>query len=177
MKKLRAILGLCLAASAAFLASCRSTPMPPDRPAPVPSPAQVPAPVPTAPAPSNQRIASQARNLDAYKTDFARALYAANRSKIFSGILPPLLKGVTVVSISIDANGTVLDVTPMRVPSQAKETLGMVREMITATRVPVPQFLPASAYRAGRITFNETFLFTDTFDFQVHTLSEGQRRE
>jgi periplasmic protein TonB len=162
--------------SAGLLASCSSTRAPAPNPA-NPSPGPAAAPVTPAPSAPASRRASNARSLDAYKRDVASAVYAANADKLHRGILPPLLRGVIVVTVVLDPNANVLEVRPMRVPSQAPETLAIVRQMLRATALPVPQQLPSSAYKAGKIEFNETFLFTDAMTYQIHSASEGQARE
>ena len=87
------------------------------------------------------------------------------------------MMGVLVVTVVLDPNANVLEVRPMRVPSQAPETLALVRAMLRAANLPVPQQLPSSAFKAGKIEFNETYLFTDAMTYQIRSVTEGQAGE
>lgn len=156
-----------------LLSSCSSAPRAPAA-APTAARSASQGEVYSAPA---QRGTSNARTLDAYKRDVARAVYAAHPDTLHRGILPPLLRGVTVVTVVLDPNANVIEVKPLRVPSQAPETLNIVRKMLRAASLPAPQQLPSSAYKAGKIEFSETFLFTDAMTYQINSASEGQARE
>jgi hypothetical protein len=123
----------------------------------------VPAPVTeAAPAPS------QAETAQDYKKDFARHIYKAYPMRIYRGMLPPLMYSVMMTETQIDAQGAVVDVS-IRRPPAAKEVAPWVVQLIKRAGP-----FPAPA-RTGLITVTEIWLVDKSGNFQVDTLTEGQR--
>lgn len=169
--------GLIAAAVAALLAAC-STPMPPPpvaaptpAPAPRPAPPVVAAPAPAAPAvaplPAGTKISSAATALD-YRKDGARHIYEKNGHRIFKGKMPPLLQGVGVMQMDIDSRGQIVSMSWLRPPSHAGARAEIERTARAAAPYPVPQ-------RLGRVTYTDTWLWDQSGQFQLDTLTEGQR--
>lgn len=169
--------GVLAALTAALLAAC-STPMPP---APVPAPAAPPppraaAPVPVAPAPAPAAVAplppgaviSQAATPQDYRKDGARHLYDKNGHRIYKGKMPPLLQGVGVMQLDIDHRGQVASMNWLRPPSHAGARAEIERTVRAAAPYPVP-------HRMGRVTYTDTWLWHESGQFQLDTLTEGQR--
>lgn len=169
--------GLIAAAVAALLAAC-STPMPPPpvaaptpAPAPRPAPPVVATPAPAAPAvaplPAGTKISSAATALD-YRKDGARHIYEKNGHRIFKGKMPPLLQGVGVMQMDIDSRGQIVSMSWLRPPSHAGARAEIERTARAAAPYPVPQ-------RLGRVTYTDTWLWDQSGQFQLDTLTEGQR--
>ena len=114
---------------------------------------------------------SEAGDAKAYRRDGAQHLYAAYADHIFHGKLPPLIHAVVVVETELDAQGNVLAVNFVRVPSHAPEVALAVRDMI---RQASP--LPAPA-RLGGVKYTEIWLVDKSGRFQLDTLTEGQLGE
>ncbi|HEV8691988.1 MAG TPA: hypothetical protein VGQ91_16915 [Ideonella sp.] len=152
-----------LAAPAAWLAGC-SSPMPPPAPAPAARPATRPAP---APAPS---VAS-ARSWDEYRLRAAQKLVAANPTITYSGTPPEPMLAIPVLSIELNADGSIAKIEVMRHPSQAKDTTQIAIDAVRraapfgdVTRLPKPW------------KYVETFLFDDNRHFKPVTLDRDRDR-
>lgn len=105
----------------------------------------------------------------AYRQDAARHIYAAYPSRIYRGMLPPLLHAVIVTETDVDAFGVVRRVRVVREPASAKEVVPWVVGLIRrASPLPPPRGL-------GTVRYTETWLVDKTGRFQVHSLTEGQR--
>ncbi|MBE7942126.1 MULTISPECIES: hypothetical protein [Ramlibacter] len=152
-------------ATAALLAGCGSAPRgEPPAAAPAAGPDEAAAP----PAiPADVRV-SQAATPRAYRADAAAHLYAANRDRIWSGKLPPMLHAVAVLQVDIDARGNVRQLHWMRKPSHAPE---VVTEIERTVRAASPFPIPA---RMGTVTYTDTWLWDRSGRFQLDTLTEGQ---
>jgi outer membrane biosynthesis protein TonB len=125
--------------------------------------AMVPAPMQV------ERPASDADNPLEYRRDAARHLYASFPMRIYRGKMPPLLYGVAIVDVEVDAQGNVLDVF-LRRPPAAPEVGPWVLSMI---RRAAPFPMPA---RLGeKVGFSEIWLVDKGGNFQLDTLTEGQR--
>jgi len=170
--------GLLAALIAALLAAC-STPMPPP-PVAAPAPAQAPrpaapviaAPAPAAPAapaalPPGTKL-SAAGSAQDYRKDGARHIYEKNGHRIYKGKMPPLLQGVGVMQMDIDHRGQVASISWLRPPSHAGARAEMERTARAAAPYPVP-------HRMGRVTYTDTWLWHESGQFQLDTLTEGQR--
>lgn len=148
------------AAASALLASCSSTPLPPD---PGPSaPAEV---KPAAAAPIRR---SEAPNARAYRQDAAGHLYALNQPRIFKGRLPPMLYAIGVLEVEVDGQGKVRKMHWRRAPSHAPEVVEEIERTVKAAE-PFP--VPA---RLGRVVYTDTWLWDKSGRFQLDTLTEGQ---
>ena len=161
-----------MAAGAALVAACRSTPAPdPVPPAPETrppagtDPSGVTGPVPAA---AGSARASAAANARAYRRDGATHLYGLNRDRIFQGKLPPQLYAIGVLEVDIDRTGKVNRLNWLRAPRHAPE---VVKEIERTVRAAAP--FPAPT-RLGRVTYTETWLWDKSGKFQLDTLTEGQ---
>lgn len=172
--------GAMAAFAAAMLAAC-SSPMPP-APLPAPTapqapraaapvaPAPAPAPVPAAaaPLPVGSKV-SQAVTPQDYRKDGARHLYSQNGHRIYKGQLPPLMHAVGVLQVDVDGQGHVRKTNWMRAPSHVPDVM---REIERTVRAASP--FPAPV-RMGGVTYTEVWLWDKSGQFQLDTLTEGQR--
>lgn len=162
--------GLLGSLTTVLLASC-STPVPP-APAPAPAPVVVvPAP---APAPAAQVAAEPAPLLISnavsprdYRQHGARHIYDKNGDRIYKGKMPPLLLGVGVMQLDLDARGNIKRLNWMRPPSDAGSRMAIERTVHAAAPFPAP-------VRLGGVTYTDTWLWDKSGKFQLDTLTEGQ---
>jgi hypothetical protein len=123
----------------------------------------VPAPaIQGAPAPS------QAETPQDYKKDFAGHVYKAYPMRIYRGKLPPLLYSVMLTETQIDAQGNVVEVSIRRPPAVATVAPFIVQLIKRAGPFPAPA-------KMGPATILEIWLVDKSGNFQVDTLTEGQR--
>lgn len=155
-------------ATAGLLASCAAPAPPPALPAP--PLAVVPAPPPpavsTLPAPD---LISQAGSPLEYRKDGARHIYQRNSTRIYKGQLPPLMHAVGVLQVEVDGRGNVRNVNWMRAPSHVPDVM---REIERTVRDAAP--FPAPV-RMGGVTYTDIWLWDKSGNFQLDTLTEGQR--
>lgn len=140
-------------AIASLLAACG---VPPSRP-PADSGAAAPA------------AASNAATARAYRQDAARHLYARNAHRIYQGRLPPLLYAVGVLEVNLDRKGHVRSFNWMRAPRHAPEVMREIERTVRAA-APFPV-----ASKLGHVTYTDTWLWDKSGQFQLDTLTEGQR--
>lgn len=114
---------------------------------------------------------SEAADTKAYRLDGAKHFYSVYADRIYAGKLPPLVHAVVVIEIELDAQGRVVDVQFIRVPSHAPEVADAVRDMIQQASP-----LPAPA-RLGGAKYIEIWLVDKSGRFQLDALTEGQRGE
>jgi len=127
--------------------------------------AAVPAPLP----PAEQRT-SEADIAKEYKIDAARHIYASYPTRIHKGKLPPLVYAIMLTDIEVDPEGAVVNVVVTREPAAAKEVTPWVVALIRrASPYPKP------AKFKGNVVFKEIWLVDRSGNFQVDTLTEGQR--
>jgi periplasmic protein TonB len=124
--------------------------------------------VPAPQAPATPR-ASEAEIEKEYRIDAARHIYAAYPMRIYKGKLPPLLYGVMMVETEIDATGQVLNVNVIRKPAAAEVGPWVVAMIRRAAPFPPP------AKMAGGAKYMDIWLVDKSGQFQVDTLTEGQR--
>ena len=151
--------------AAVLLASCAAPKAPtPPEPAPViETPVAPPAPEP--------ELVSEADNPRAYRQDGARHLYGKNRARIFHGQLPPLMHAVGVLQVQLDRMGQVVGLNWMRAPSHAPDVVKEIeRTVYAAAPFPAP-------VRMGGVTYTDVWLWDKSGNFQLDTLTEGQRRK
>ena len=163
------------AAGLALLASC-SSPMPPPLPLPTPAPPTAPTSVipvsppalPPAPAAVIDPKFSQASTARDYRKDAASHLYAANQTRVYPGMMPPLLHAVGVLQVEIDNRGNVTGMNWIRAPLHAPDVMAEIeRSVRQAAPFPVP-------VRMGKVTYTDTWLWHSSGRFQLDTLTEGQ---
>ncbi|KJS77251.1 MAG: hypothetical protein JM57_00485 [Comamonadaceae bacterium BICA1-1] len=158
------LLGLC---TAMFLASCASPPPPAPPPPPPPAPAPAPPPpVAVVPAPA---LISEAITPKDYRRDGARHLYGLNANRIYKGQMPPLMHAVGVLDVELDGRGNVRNVSWMRAPAHVPDVM---REIERTVRAAAP--FPAPM-RLGGVTYRDIWLWDRSGNFQLDTLTEGQR--
>lgn len=159
--------------TAAMLAACATPPPPapvmvlsvPQPPLPPPQPPVAePTPPPLAPG---MPVSYAATPLD-YRQDGARHIYAQNDRRIYKGKLPPLLQGVGVMQIDIDHLGHIVSINWLRPPSHAGARAEIERTALAAAPYPAPKQL-------GRVIYTDTWLWDQSGQFQLDTLTEGQR--
>lgn len=153
---------------AIMLAACGTTPLPPptpvERPA-APTPPPVAPPVQATPT-TTTSFAISARD---YRKDAASHLYRLNAHRIYHGRMPPLMYAIGVLQVDIDRRGQVIKLGWMRAPTHAPE---VVAEIERTVRQAAPYPLPI---RLGRVTYTDTWLWDKSGNFQLDTLTEGQK--
>ena len=153
--------------SALFLASCAAPVATPRTEESAPRIA-VTTPPQAAPMPE---LVSEAGTPREYRRDGARHLYGKNGGRIFKGQLPPLMHAVGVLAISIDSVGEVRNLYWMRAPSHAPDVVKEIeRTVYAAAPFPAPACLAS-------VTYTDTWLWDKSGNFQLDTLTEGQRRK
>jgi protein TonB len=151
-------------ACAALLASCSVPPpgAPPLPPATVAPQAALP---PKAQPPAPPRIA---RTVDEYKQDFAQHVAQAN-PRVFADPLPPVLKSIVVLDVTIARDGRLQRVAVYR-SNHYKE---LETAALDSVRRAAPYAAPPAQVRRGdgSLNFLETFLFRDDGQFRMHSLA------
>lgn len=164
-------------AAAIVLAACGSAPKAPApapepaparpaAPAPRPAPAPAPAPAPVERAPEGILPApARPANMDELRLQAAKRLVAANPEISYMGKPPDLLLAIPVISIELNADGSVKSINVLRHPSQALDTEDIARKAILraapfgdVSQLPKPW------------KFTETFLFNKERKFKPMTL-------
>jgi protein TonB len=160
-------LGLCVTA---LVAGCASPPppQPPEPPPPPPPPVAPPVAVTPPPAAFDGKV-SRAQTPREYRRDAASHLYERNAGRIYAGKMPPLLYAVGVLEVDIDGRGNVTQVSWMRAPKHAPEVMAHIeRSVRSAAPFPAPAHM-------GKVTYTDTWLWDKSGQFQLDTLTEGQR--
>lgn len=114
---------------------------------------------------------SEAADTKGYRLDGAKHIYAVYADRIYRGKLPPLIHAVVVIEIELDAQGRVMNVQLLRVPSHAPDVAHAVRDMVQQASP-----LPAPA-KMGGVKYIEIWLVDKSGRFQLDALTEGQRAE
>lgn len=126
--------------------------------------AMVPAAQCKPPQPSQQQVEQE------YRIEASRHLYGCYPARVFRGKMPPLLYGIMMAEIELDAQGNVVDISTRRKPAAA-EIEPWVQAMVRrASPFPAPAGFPG-----GTLRFTETFFVDKSGLFQTFTLTEGQR--
>ncbi|MDM0113523.1 hypothetical protein QTI66_15290 [Variovorax sp. J22R133] len=128
-----------------------------------------PTEAPAATAPADPTITMQTPAVKAYRKIGARYIYTKYPKRIYKGKIPPLVYAVVVVETHVEADGTVSAVTFSRTPSHAPEVPPMIADLIKATS-PLP-----NPGKVGAHTYVETWLWDKSGNFQLDTLTLGQR--
>lgn len=95
----------------------------------------------------------------------ARRMVAASPDQSYTHASPPVLLAIPVLTIELNADGSVRDIDVMRYPSQARDTVQLA---IQAVRRAAPFGNVSKLPRPWK--FNETFLFNDQRQFKPMTL-------
>lgn len=104
-----------------------------------------------------------------YRVDAARHIYAAYPMRIYRGKLPPLLYSVMVVETEIDPAGQIVNVSVVRKPAVdavAPWVVAMIRRSGP---------LPPPVRHAQGLKYTDVWLVDRSGNFQLDTLTEGQR--
>ena len=161
-------------AASVIIAGC-ATQQPEPKPQPVvvqpatkPAPApQVAAPAPKA-APASQ---SSARTMDAYKRDVAKQIVAKNSGSVAES-LPPILKSVVVLDITLDSEGKAANIMVRRSNGYRDLEQTAIESVRRAGPFPAPS---ADVLNGSNvISYTETWLFRPDGRFQVRSVAEVQ---
>lgn len=112
--------------------------------------------------------AGAARSWADYKLRAARRIHAANPGETFSGPLPDPLQSIPVLEVHLNRDGSVQNIVVLRTPRQSPETVQMA---IRAIRRAAP--FESVAHLPRPWQFSETFLYNESFKFQLRTLAEA----
>ena len=167
---LRMLPSLAVLASALLLSACSAlkSSAPPERPSSA-SPVSQEAPPPADEVAPVRLITAQTPAVRAYRKIGARHIYNTYPKRIYKGKIPPLVYAVVVAETDIDSNGNVTGVYFTRTPSHAPEVSGMIAKLIKdASPLPNPGKL-------GGHTYVDTWLWDKSGNFQLDTLTVGQR--
>ena len=114
----------------------------------------------TPPAPAPQ-------SLNDYKLGVAKRIAEVSRDT-YSTPVPPMLKSIVVLEITLDKAGAPLEVTAFRNNGYEELTLRAITSVVDAAPFPVPE--PTLLQASGTVSFLETFLFRDDDTFQLRSL-------
>jgi hypothetical protein len=149
----------------------RSEPKPATNPAPAirPEPPTPSAPtiVPSAKGPIKLPPPGRPRSWADARLQAARRMVMANPDRVYMGKPPDILMAIPVMSIELNADGSVRGITVMRYPSQARQTVDMA---VAAIKRAAPFGDVSKLPKPWK--FNETFLFNADFKFKPMTLDQ-----
>lgn len=121
------------------------------------------------PVPTAVLISAQTPLVRTYRKTGAGHIYKLYPKRIYKGKIPPLVYAVVVVETHLDETGRVTNVTFSRTPSHAPEVPGKIDALIRAASP-----LPAPG-KVGAHTYVDTWLWDKSGNFQLDTLTKGQR--
>ena len=157
-----------LLGAVALLASCTSTPLPPDTAPPLAVSPAARAADALSVQPAMVVKTSLATNPRAYRQDAASHIYSLNQTRIWKGRLPPMLYAVGTLQVEVDGRGNVRHLNWLRAPRHAPEVISEIEKTVRdAAPVPVPA-------RMGKVVYTDTWLWHKSGRFQLDTLTEGQ---
>ncbi len=114
-------------------------------------------------------VTAQTPAVRAYRKLGAQHIYKTYPKRIYKGKIPPLVYAVVVTETEIDATGKVTGVYFSRTPSHAPEVAPKIAELIKdASPLPNPG-------KIGAHTYVDTWLWDRSGQFQLDTLTQGQR--
>ncbi len=135
----------------------------------LPDPPPVETPVEAMPVEPLPELVSEAATPRDYRRDGAKHLYSKNGHRIFKGKMPPLLYAVGVLQVDVDKRGKVQRLNWMRAPSHVPEVMAEIERTVRAAE-PFP-----APVRMGQVTYTDVWLWDRSGNFQLDTLTEGQR--
>lgn len=163
-------------AAALALAGCEMLQPQPEPAAPKPQPVAAPRPRPAPAAPAAAPEPDRpGLTLPDYQKEVATAMVRANADATFRGKLPPLLRSVVVLQVSIDKEGMPSRVVLFRSNGFAELEKSAIAAVYRAAPYPIPGRSLLSGHSS--ITFTESFLFRNDGRFQVRTVAEEQSTE
>ena len=131
----------------------------------VPTPSPEAAVQPAMPAPT---LVSNAQTQREYRKDAASHIYQHYQDRIYKGKMPPLLKAVGVLEVSVNSRGHVDEIVWLRAPRHVPEVMLEIEAAIrNAQPYPAPQHL-------RQVKYVDTWLWHASGQFQLDTLTEGQ---
>jgi protein TonB len=128
-------------------------------------------PPPAEPPPQAPRERSIAPTLDAYKREVAARIVETNAASV-ADALPPMLKSVVVLDITVDRNGRPVVVTVRRGNGHTELEQAAIASVRRAGPLPVPS--PEILKGASTVTYAETWLFRADGRFQVRSIAGAQ---
>jgi hypothetical protein len=109
--------------------------------------------------------ATASRNWDEFRKQAGRRLVMANPQLSYTGAVPDLLLAIPVITVELNADGSIRRMEVMRHPTQAQDTTQLAMDALRraapfgdVSRLPKPW------------KFNETFLFNDDRLFKPRSL-------
>jgi protein TonB len=102
----------------------------------------------------------------------AEVIVLNNTDFMFSGQIPPILRSIVVLNLSIDRDGALTRAVVQRSRNQKASLLALTAVRRVGDRFPKPQHLIHTGYQT--LDFAETFLFNDDLRFQIRTLAGVQ---
>lgn len=112
-----------------------------------------------------------AGTVDEYKIGVANHILRTNLGSTFEGRLPPMLPAVVVLRISVDSTGTVTDINVQRSRNATASRIA-VASIQKSGRFPIPCSLITD--QNPILSFSETFLFNDQYQFQLRSVAGPQ---
>ncbi|MFZ9495072.1 MAG: hypothetical protein ACO27E_10475 [Burkholderiaceae bacterium] len=146
----------------AALAACAPTRPPLVPPTP---PATTPTPV----APAQPPAQPLARNWQEYHRMAAQRLVKANPDRSYTGAVPEPLKGIPILEVELNGDGSVRQIKVQRRPRPA-DAQHTVQLAIDAVRRAAP--FPPVSHLPRPWAYTEVFLFNDDDRFKPRTLDE-----
>lgn len=118
---------------------------------------------------AGRTITAQTPAVRTYRKLGAQHIYKTYPKRIYKGKIPPLVYAVVVTETDIDATGKVTGVYFSRTPSHAPEVPPLIADLIKqASPLPNPG-------KIGAHTYVDTWLWDRSGQFQLDTLTQGQR--
>ncbi len=108
---------------------------------------------------------ANAPDMLAYRVQVAKKIMQANSGATFSGALPDPMASIPIIEISLNADGSIRGLDVTRTPRFQPQTVQLA---MTAIRLASP--FGSVAHLPQPWVFNETFLFNDDLQFQLHSL-------
>lgn len=109
--------------------------------------------------------------IDVYKVEVARHILRNNLGNTYDGHLPPMLPAIVVLRISVDGTGAVVGASVQRSRDTNASKIAMA-SIQRSGQFPLPCGLIDD--RNPILTFSETFLFNDQYQFQLRSLAGPQ---
>jgi protein TonB len=165
---LAALSALVLAGALVYSAKVRADETDAEDGVSVASAASVAAAAPAVPEPQAAAGVSPATTIDAYKRHFSELVYGASRAQL-ADALPPILKSVVVLDVTVNGEGQILNLAVWR--SNGYEDLEEIA-LASVRKLGAVVPAPSDEVRAGQsaLRFLETWLFRHDGRFQVRSM-------
>jgi hypothetical protein len=153
MKIKKTLLGLCVGSISMLLTSCGMIPNPLE---PIFGPDN---------ASKTSTPSGAANNWTLYRKQAALKIMQANKGASFEGRPPDVLASIPVLSVHLNADGSVRGIDVMRTPQAYPQTVAMAKAAILRAAP-----FGSVTHLPGPLTFNETFLYNYDLKFQLFAL-------